>query len=157
MRTMRVRLCVMVPAFMLAAAVMAGAQDRADALKNLTAERSASPELVGQMAKELNITPGQAEGAAGALLGFAKKKLTADEFGEVAKAIPGVDGLLKAAPAAGDGGRDGKLAGIASLAGSFKSLGLEPGMVTKVVPVLTKFVGGKGGANAAKLLAKVLM
>lgn len=156
MKTMRSRLYVMVPAIVLASALAASAQGAADALMNLTAEKSASPELVGSLAKELSISPGQAEGAAGALLGLAKNKLSPADFGEVAKAIPGIDGLLKAAPATklGDGG--GKLAGVASLAGGFKQLGLEPGLVTKAIPVLTKFVGGKGAAGAAKLLVNVL-
>ena len=143
------------PALVLVLGVGASAQ-RGDALKNLKVEESASPELVGRMAKELAISPGQAQGAAGALLGLAKSKLSPAEFGEVAKAIPGADGLLKAAPAIGGGERAGGLTGLAGLAGSFKQLGLDAGMIVKAAPILSKFAGDKGGAGAAKLLANVL-
>jgi hypothetical protein len=53
------------------------------------APASANPELVGMMSKELGVTPAQAEGGAGALLGLAKTRLTPAEFSEVSSAIPG--------------------------------------------------------------------
>jgi hypothetical protein len=68
-------------------------------------------------------------------------------------------GLLDAAPkpkqgAAGAMGAmgdmlPGKAGGLASVAGSFKSLGLSPEMATKFVPILTKFVNLKrrGGVS----------
>jgi hypothetical protein len=124
--------------------------------------KNPSPELVGQLTKELNITPKQATGGAGALFGLAKTRLKPDEFGEVSKAVPGMDGLLKAAPkpkgAMGALGSalPGGAGGLASVAGSFKSLGLSPDMASKFVPVMTKFVDAKGGANAASLLGGAL-
>src|SRR5262252_627081 len=60
-----------------------------------------NPELVGQLSKELDSTPAQAEGAAGALFGLAKSRLSAGDFSKVAAAVPGMDGLLKAAPPLG--------------------------------------------------------
>ena len=62
---------------------------------------SASPELVGALSKELNSTPEQAAGAAGALFGVAKSRLKPEEFAKVSSAVPGMDSLLSAAPAAG--------------------------------------------------------
>lgn len=133
-------------------AVPAAAQT---ALKDITAAQSASPELVDHFAKGLSISPAQAQGAAGSLLGVAKSQLSAADFGEVSKAIPGIDGLLKAAPALG-GGAAGKLGGMMALAGSFKQLGLDPALVAKAVPLLTGFLSGKGAGGAAKALASVL-
>lgn len=75
-------------------------------------------------------------------------------FKQIADAMPGTDALLAAAPAAGP--LAGKLGGLASLAGGFKSLGLTPDIGAKMVPLLTKFMEGKGGTGAAKLLAGVL-
>ncbi|HWO02584.1 MAG TPA: DUF2780 domain-containing protein [Blastocatellia bacterium] len=124
--------------------------------------KNPSPELVGELTKELKITPQQATGGAGALFGLAKTRLKPDEFSQVSKAVPGMDGLLKAAPkpkgAMGSLGSSlpGGAGGLASVAGSFKSLGLSPDMASKFVPVLTKFVEGKGGANVASLLGGAL-
>jgi hypothetical protein len=131
-------------------------------LPELTVETSPSPELIGTMTKELGVTPKQAVGGTGALLGLAKSRMKADEFGQVASAIPGTDALLKAAPAAGGmgamagmGGMGGA-AGLASLAGGFKSLGMSPDMAAKMVPVLGKYVESKGSAAAAKALMGAL-
>jgi hypothetical protein len=77
--------------------------------------KTANPELVETLTKEVGVTPAQAEGGADALLGLAKSKLSADEFTKVSSAIPGTDALLKAAPAAaaGTGGALGSVAGAA--------------------------------------------
>lgn len=127
--------------------------------------KSVSPELVGQLTKELSVTPKQAAGGAGALFGLAKNNLSADQFSQVANVVPGMDGLLKAAPKAtkqsGTTGAIGALTGalpggvgrLASVGSQFKTLGLSPEMVTTFVPVLTQFVQTKGGAGVADLLA----
>jgi hypothetical protein len=129
------------------------------------APKTASPELVNQLAKELGSTPSQAEGAAGSLFELAKNRLKPEEFAQVAKAVPGMDGLLKAAPPMGGGnplaqvaGTSGiaGMAGLASIASSFSKLGLKPELVSKAIPVLTQFVTKSGGSGVANLLAGVL-
>jgi hypothetical protein len=125
----------------------------------------ASPDLVGELSKELGSTPEQAAGAAGALFGVAKSRLKPEEFSKVSKAVPGMDSLLKAAPTAAVGTSGGAAAlskmagsasGLASAASAFSKLGLKPEMVAKAVPVLTQFVGKSGGAGVGSLLAGVL-
>ena len=49
------------------------------------------------------------------------------------------------------------LGGLTGVAQSFQKLGLKPDMVKKAIPVLTNFVGKKGGADLAKLLAESLL
>jgi len=128
-----------------------------------TVEQTASPELVGQVVNEAGITPGQAQGAAGTLFGVAKSRLTADEFAKVAGAVPNMDGLLKAAPAAdpkaallsglpGSGGAGSMAAAISTLS----KLGLKPETIAKLTPALVKAVQAKGGAEVATLLAGAL-
>jgi hypothetical protein len=132
------------------------------------AAAKASPELVGTLSKEIGSTPEQAAGAAGALFGVAKSRLSADEFSQVAKAVPGMDALLKAAPStavdAGSGALSkipgsravGTAGGLASAGAAFSELGLKPDMVSKAVPVLTSFVSKSGGADVGRLLAGAL-
>ena len=128
---------------------------------------TADPELVGALAKEIGGTPEQAEGAAGALFGLAKARLKSEDWSKVAGAVPGMDGLLKAAPAVTSGlGSVGALAGavsgaadlggLSSVAGAFKELGLKPEMVVKAIPVLTDYVSKAGGADVGKILAGAL-
>jgi hypothetical protein len=133
----------------------------------LSADSAASPELIGELTKSLSITPAQASGGAGALFGLAKTRLNPADFKTVAASVPGIDTLIKSAPAASGGGGipglsgketslPGGLGGLASVAGSFQKLGLSPSMAGKFVPVLTNFVQAKGGSSAASLLSGAL-
>ena len=119
------------------------------------AAAKASPALISALAGEIGGSPEQAAGAAGALFGLAKSRLKPEEFGQISKAVPGMDMLLGAAPALG-GGAMSQLGGLASMASAFSKLGLKPEMVAKAIPVLTQFVSKSGGANVASLLAGVL-
>jgi hypothetical protein len=131
--------------------------------------------LVGQLTKQLNITPEQATGGAGAIFGYTKDKMSPADFSKVSSAVPGMDGFLKAAPAAGStsaassaAGAAGAIpgaptsmasgagGGMASLAGSFQKLGLSPDMVSKFAPVMEKYIGAKGGSGVASLFAGAL-
>jgi hypothetical protein len=123
--------------------------------------KTANPELVGSLAKELGATPQQAEGAAGSLFDVARSRMPAGDWGKVSQAVPGMDGLLKAAPAmaaasGGAAGMLGKAGGLASAASAFQKLGLKPEMVAKAVPVLTQYVSKAGGAGVGSLLAGAL-
>ena len=124
----------------------------------------ASPELVAALSKGIGATPEQSAGAAGALFGVAKSKLAPNEFSQVAHAVPGMDLLLKAAPAAGGptgtSGVVSQLSGsagnLAAAAAAFSKMGLKPELVAKAVPILTSFVTKSGGAGVGNLLAGVL-
>jgi len=131
------------------------------------AVKSSSSGLIGQLTKGLSISPTQARGGAGALFSLAKTRLSADEFSKVAAAVPGMSGLLKAAPAAGEPselsslegslpGGLGSLGTMASVAGSFHKLGLSPEMAMKFLPVMMKYVESRGGLSTASLLEKAL-
>ena len=140
------------------------AQAQITDLPPLKNAKNISPELIGNLTKKLSITPEQAAGGSGAIFGLAKTKLKPEDFANVAGAVPGMDGLLNAAPkpksddpmAALADMLPGEVGGIASLAGTFKSLGLSPSMAMKFVPIMTKFVDLKGGAEVGKLLSGVL-
>lgn len=135
-------------------------------------KKSANPDLIGALSKEMGATVPQATGAAGALFGLAKTRLKPEEFTKVAGAVPGMDSLLAAAPAvAGTAGTAGSgaagalakatggtsaLGGLATLAPAFEKLGLKPEMAMKAVPVLTNYVTKSGGKEVASLLAGAL-
>lgn len=122
--------------------------------------------LVSMLTKELGVTEKQAEGGAGAILGYAKDQLSDDDFTQVADAVPGMDGLLDAAPEAGALGQlaklgksdkgESSLGGLASLAGAFTNLDMESGMVGKFVPVILNLVESNGSTGVMNILASVL-
>jgi Protein of unknown function VcgC/VcgE (DUF2780) len=132
-------------------------------------KKSANPDLIGALTKEMGATVPQASGAAGALFGLAKTRLKPEEFSKVAGAVPGMDSLLAAAPAvaatSGSGaagalakatGGASALGGMAAVAPAFEKLGLKPEMAMKAVPVLTNYVTKSGGKDVASLLAGAL-
>ena len=97
-------------------------------------------------------------------MALAKSRLSGEEFSKVSAAVPGMNGLLKAAPALTDNSElsslesslPGGMGRMAEVAEAFRKLGLSPEMAGKFVPVMTKFVESKGGASTASLLEKAL-
>ena len=126
--------------------------------------KNSSSELVGQLTKGLSVTRTQARGGAGALFALAKSRLSGEEFSKVSAAVPGMNGLLKAAPAltansefaSRESSLPGGMGRLAEAAEAFHKLGLSPEMAGKFVPVMTKFVESKGGVSTASLLEKAL-
>ena len=113
--------------------------------------------FTSSMAKAMGgATTQQAEGAAGAIFGLAKSRLSPADFSKVATAVPGMDGLLGAAPKTSTIGGLGGVTGLSSLSSQFTSLGLSPEMVGKAIPAVTNYVTKAGGADVGKLLAGVL-
>ncbi len=123
-------------------------------------------ELTDQLTKSLGVNEAQAQGGAGLLFKLAKEKLGAGDFSKVSAAVPGVETLMAAAPASGGGGLGGlgRMIGLggakggagslAGLAGGFSKLGLDPGMVSKFIPIILSFVQSKGGEGPKALLEK---
>ena len=142
--------------------VLTGAQIEAQTSVAPTARSSS--ELVGQLTKQLSITRPQARGGAGALFALAKSRLSANEFGKVSAAVPGMDRLLKAAPAPAEHSElsslesslPGNMGRTAEVAKAFHKLGLSPEMAGKFLLVMSKFVESKGGLSTAALLEKAL-
>jgi len=126
------------------------------------AAAKASPDLTAALSKELGATAEQSAGAAGALFGVAKSQMKPTDWSQVAKAVPGMASLLKAAPAAGGNKNDplsqlgASAGGLGAAAAAFSKLGLSPDLVAKAIPVITAFVSKSGGANVANLLAAAL-
>lgn len=125
-------------------------------------------EIISVLTEQLGITEEQAKGGAGAIFSMAKEKLGDADFSGIAEVVPGMDDLLEAAPESGGltgalgglaskfGGGGEKLGALASLAGGFKGLGLDSGMVGKFIPIITSFVQSKGGDSIKGLLDGIM-
>ena len=144
----------------------AGPDAPAQPAQPATVADTASPDIVGPVVNDLGITPGQAQAAAGTLFGLSKSKLSSADFAKVASAVPGMEGLLKAAPTpskqsaldviAGQAGAASGLGAVAGVASTLTKLGLKPEQIVKLAPTLIKAVQTKGGAEIAQLLAASL-
>ena len=140
------------------------------AVQSATAENG----LTGLLVQQLGVTQSQAEGGAGAVFQLAKSKMQAAAFTELSHSVPGMQGLLAAAPVAkslGGGSLGGLAGGVESLAGisggtvgnlvglasSFQQLGLSPAMVQKFVPLVLQYVQGNGGSAVTGVLQSAIM
>lgn len=106
---------------------------------------------------ELDITPEQAIGGAGAMLGLAKNQLSSTDYAQLAKSVPGIDMLSgggELGALAGLLGSSGKAAGLDNALGNvkdtndlnnaFSALGMDSGMIGQFAPVLLQYFGQQG-------------
>jgi len=119
-------------------------------MQSMTGQSSGLTSLLTQ---QLGVSSTQATGGVGAMLKLAQEKLSAGDFDQVAKAIPGADKYLATAKQFLGGANVGSASG---LQGIFSKLGMSSDMVDKFKPIVTDYVGKQGGANAGNLLAGVL-
>ena len=128
--------------------------------------------LVDALVGQLGITPEQASGGAGSIFSMAKQGMNSADFAKVSTAVPGMNELLAVAPsqaapssnmtglmgmaASALGGSGSSVGRLASLAGSFQSLGLNSGMVSRFIPVILQSVQSQGGSATMGLLQSAL-
>ena len=128
--------------------------------------KNSGADLIGMLTNGLSITPEQATGGAGAIFNQAKSVLKPKDFAKISKVVPGMDGLLGAAPKAVTGNSEmissvagalpGGLGGIATLASQFQTLGLSPDVMAKFVPIMSKYLQTTGGSGVAKIFGGAL-
>ncbi|WP_166366314.1 DUF2780 domain-containing protein [Pseudomonas akapageensis] len=125
--------------------------------------------LLNTLGTELKITPEQAIGGTGALLGLARNQLSPTDYAELSKSVPGLD-LLSGVSALGSLGGLGSLLGNPNGTGTgsqsvldnalgnvkntndlnnaFSALGMDTGMVGLFAPVVLQFLGQQGVAGS---------
>lgn len=130
--------------------------------------------LTELLVSQLGVTEQQATGGAGAIFELAKHNMTAADFSKLSAAVPGMSGLLSAAPAlsgaAGGsgggllgtatgmmGGQTGSLGSLATLASAFQGLGMNGGMASQFLPVVLQYVQAQGGLSTMSLLKAALL
>ncbi|MFT5888335.1 MAG: hypothetical protein ACI9BO_001153 [Zhongshania sp.] len=124
-------------------------------------------QLLPLLSQSLGVTGAQATGGMGALLQAAQLLLSGTDFGVLAKAIPGAETMLSAAPAvmaAANGGgimnsamkmvgdQNPQVKAGAQLLGQFKSLGMGAEMIPKFSDVGSNYLKQNGNAEASVLL-----
>jgi len=130
--------------------------------------------LIDQL-RALQVTPQQAMGGVGALLGLAQSQLAADQYAQLAGSVPGLEFLAgnagsAASASSGVGGVLGRLGALSGLLGStaspapqpggapvdslagvgqaFSVLGMDTSLVGQFAPILLQFLAGQGLAGA---------
>jgi len=117
--------------------------------------------LLNTLGSELDITPEQAIGGAGAMLGLAKNRLSEPQFSELSKSVPGLDQIAGNSAIGGINGLGGLLGGGSDknalldgllgnvkdtndLNNAFGALGMDSGMIGRFAPVILEYLGQQG-------------
>ncbi len=128
-----------------------------------------SGSLTELLMQRTGVTGAQAQSGAGALFQVAKTKMQADAFTQLEQSVPGMQGMLGAAPALSQQG--GLLGGLSSLAGTsggtagtllsvaaaFQQQGMSPAMVQQFIPVVIDYVKSHGSEALVNTLSAALI
>jgi hypothetical protein len=146
--------------------------DAANAVSGATGgqqKATAAPEAAGllnTLGTQLNVTPQQAVGGTGALLGLAKNKLAGNDYSSLSQSVPGLDQLSGSTALGSLGGLGGMLGGnsgsnsvlnsalgnvqsMGDVNKAFSALGMDSGMVSQFVPVILQYLGQQGASGSA--------
>ncbi|MGS0681495.1 DUF2780 domain-containing protein [Shewanella sp. 125m-7] len=126
-----------------------------------------SSDLVGTVMSQLGLSQTQAEGGLGSLLSLAKSSLGSSDFSSIADSIPGVDGLLGAAPKLDSdsgvsgllskaGGLGESLQGGAMVYDAFEKLGISKELAAPMVDIVKGYLDTNGSSGTSDLLMKGL-
>ncbi|MGN8278266.1 DUF2780 domain-containing protein [Pseudomonas sp. SMN5] len=117
--------------------------------------------LLNTLGSELKITPEQAIGGAGAMLGLAKNRLSEPQFSELSRSVPGLDQIASNNAIGGLDGLGGLLGGgsdknalldgllgnvedTQDLNNAFSALGMDGSMIAQFAPVILEYLGQQG-------------
>ena len=180
------KLIVLLTLSTLSSSVLAQETSWLDSLKNLiglgevkeqTVEKNSSvmpsaDGLVGMLTSGLGVNNEQASGGMGAIFNYVKNNVSTNEFSQLAKSIPGVDGLVSQMPdisklssgsSEGIGGLLNKaseysdsLKAINDVKNQFEALGLKPEMISNFITTAQSYLNTEQGQQAKKMLTEGL-
>jgi hypothetical protein len=121
--------------------------------------------LLTTLGSQLNVTPEQAVGGAGAMLGLARNQLSGQDFSALSKNVPGLDQIAGNSAISGLSGLGGLLGGgvdknpllngllgnvkdTKDLNNAFSALGMDTGMIGLFAPVILQYLGQQGVAGS---------
>ncbi|SDA79052.1 Protein of unknown function VcgC/VcgE [Pseudomonas sp. NFACC15-1] len=148
-----------------AANVVSAMQGNSGEEEGLVAAAPKAAGLLNTLGSELKITPEQAIGGAGAMLGLAKNRLSEPQFSELSKSVPGLDQIAGNSAIGGLNGLGGLLGGGSDknallngllgnvkdtndLNNTFSALGMDSGMIGQFAPIILQYLGQQGVAGS---------
>lgn len=126
--------------------------------------------LVEQLTNTLNVNTEQAAGGMGAIFNYVKNNVSTEQFGQLAKSLPGVDGLVSQMPDISELSSGKGLSGLLDKASQysdslksindikkqFEALGLNPEMISSFVSSAQSYLDTPQGQDAKRVLTQGL-
>ena len=110
--------------------------------------------LLDLVGSQLDVTPTQAAGGVGALMGLANNSLPAEYSQQLNSLLPGLE-------TSSTGGNSltssllGSVKDMDSVKTAFSALGMESSMVDQFVPVIEGYLGDNGGSDLVSALSNI--
>jgi hypothetical protein len=139
--------------------------------QSLDADVSVMPSttgLVDMLTSALNVNTDQASGGMGAILNYVKNNVSTEQFGELTKSLPGVDGLVSKMPDISKLSSDSSdslsglldkaaeysdsLKSINDIKKQFEALGLKPEMISDFISGAQSYLDTEQGQQAKQML-----
>ncbi len=175
------KLCILLTISSLSCSAMAEESSWFDSLKNLVGLGDSTEQvvkkndvvmpsssgLVDMLTNSLGVDAKQASGGMGAIFNYVKGNVSSEEFSQLGKSLPGVDGLVgqmpdisKLSSGEGIGGLLDKasqysesLQSINNVKKQFEALGLKPEMISDFVTTAQRYLDTEEGQQAKKVLS----
>ncbi len=100
-----------------------------------------STPLTDLLTSELDVTPTQAAGGAGALLSLAQSQLSDSQSSELSSLIPGLSNFT------GSTGLTDMITNMDSVKSTFEGLGIDPALVSQFTPLILQFLTSQGASD----------
>jgi hypothetical protein len=138
--------------------------------KELITESPSTKGLVDMLTKSLNVNTDQASGGMGAILNYIKNNVSKEQFNQLAKSLPGVEGLVNQMPDISKLGSSEGLSGLLDKASEyseslksindvkkqFEALGLKPEMITSFISSAKTYLDTEEGQKAQQVITEGL-
>lgn len=98
--------------------------------------------IVDSLTNELNISPEQAAGGAGALLALASNSLSSSSNNELSQLIPGLSSMQNSIPGLMAMATDND-----AVSGIFSSLGLDPSLISQFTPIILQYLTSQNASG----------
>ncbi|NQZ86636.1 MAG: DUF2780 domain-containing protein [Colwellia sp.] len=170
------KLIILLTISTLSTSAMAEETSWLDSLKNLvgmgetkeqTVEMPSADGLVELLTSSLNVDTDQASGGMGAIFNYVKNHVSVEQFSQLAKSLPGVDGLVSQMPdvskLSSGGGLGGlldkaaqyseSLKSINDLKKQFEALGLKPEMISSFISSAHGYLDNEQSQSAKQVFA----
>lgn len=124
--------------------------------------------LIDSLTSSLNVNNEQASGGMGAIFNYVKNNVSADQFTQLAGALPGVDGLISQMPdisQLGSGSSEGlgglldkaseysdSIKAVNDVKNQFEALGLKPEMINSFVTSAQNYLNTEQGQQAKQII-----
>ncbi len=113
----------------------------AGSLTSQVSSQQDSP-LVSALTSQLDVSPEQATGGAGALLALATNSLSGKQSSELSGLIPGMSQLQESVP-----GLLGMADNMSAVSDIFSQLGLDASMISQFAPIILQYLTSQGASS----------